>query len=62
MEKTYERHVKRIDYLNKHVQLVQIWECKYDKMLKEDEEFASFVKRQKIRNPLNPRDAMFGGK
>lgn len=61
MEKTFERHLKRIEYLKKHVKLVQIWECKYDKMLEEDDEFFNFVKKQKIRDPLQARDALFGG-
>ena len=40
-----------------------MWECAYDKKYKEDEEFRNFVDTQFTNlDPLQPRDALFGGR
>ena len=38
--------------------LVEVWECD----LKKDKEFMKFMKTREIVEPLNPRDAFFGGR
>ena len=56
---------------NEHKQLfedsgyrvVEMWECDYDQKYKDDEEFRNFVDTQFTNlDPLQPRDALFGGR
>ena len=57
MKSIYNRHCNRMTYLKKSAKhVVEIWECEFDKlnMLKEI--------NVKIRKPLSPRDALFGGR
>ncbi|CAF1070557.1 unnamed protein product, partial [Brachionus calyciflorus] len=37
-------------------------ECDWDRSVKNDSEIVNFVKQCKIREPINPRDALFGGR
>ena len=63
MESTYKKHKKRIDFLKQHINLVEMWECEYNTKLKNDVFFALFEQSQRdIRPPLNPRDALSGGR
>lgn len=63
MRTTYNRHLERINYLKSQVNLIELWECDYDKMIKNDEFFKQFAKSQRtIRPPLKPRDALSGGR
>ena len=51
------RHIANAGY-----KVEVIWKCEYDKLLKEDIEMQTFVKRLNINAPLKPRDAFFGGR
>ena len=51
------RHIANAGY-----KVEVIWECEYEKLLKEDIEMQTFVKRLNINAPLKPRDAFFGGR
>ena len=61
MKTIRERHDRRIEYLKKNLtNLVEIWECDYDKIKCKD------LEELKLNNPivaqLNPREALFGGR
>ena len=64
MSETYMKHVKRINHIKTKVKnLVEIWECEYNNLVKGDEHLHNIVKDEKdLRQPLNPRDALSGGR
>ena len=39
-----------------------VWECEYDRSLKDNEEMKAFVNDIPIKDPLKPRDAFYGGR
>ncbi|CAF0861234.1 unnamed protein product [Brachionus calyciflorus] len=41
--------------------LVEKWECDWNRSVKNDPEVGNFVKQCKIREQINPPDALFGG-
>ena len=41
---------------------IEMWECKFKKKLKENEEAREFVEEIKYVTPLEPRDAFYGGR
>ena len=44
-------------------QVVELWECDYDKRYKEDPDFRSLADSELTNlDPLRPRDALFGGR
>ena len=44
-------------------QVMELWECDYDKRYKEDPDFRSLVDSEFTNlDPLRPRDALFGGR
>jgi hypothetical protein len=63
MGQTYQKHVSRITLLKTYRPVVEIWECDYNHLLKDDVFFAQFVKSQREnRPPLAPRNALTGGR
>ena len=43
--------------------LIEIWECQWDQLVKENPQITEFIKNEKdIRPDLKPRDALFGGR
>ena len=63
MGQLYEDTVKKVNYLENHgFEVVQKWECELNKELKEDEEMKQFFDQHEIVDPLQPRDAFYGGR
>ena len=64
MKLTYMNHLKRINFIRERVRnLIEIWECDYNNMVKNDVLMNSIVKEENdLRLPLNPRDALSGGR
>ena len=63
MEQLYKDTVKKVNYLKKHdFQVVQKWGCELKKELEEDEEMKQFFEQYEIIDPLQPRDAFYGGR
>ena len=65
MQDTYKKHLIRIEKIKNDQEvknLIQIWECEFDKKLKSDAKFAEFVENNDVKKPLNPRDALTGGR
>lgn len=65
MKELHETTLERRKYLEaKGIKLVQIWECEFNRQLKENAEMAEYVRGLSFEEeePLNPRDAFFGGR
>ena len=63
MEQLYKDTVKKVNYLENHgFVVVQKWQCELEKELKEDEEMKQFFDEYEIVDPLQPRDAFYGGR
>ncbi|CAF0975507.1 unnamed protein product [Brachionus calyciflorus] len=65
MGTTFEKHCQRIRNIPKIIhsaKFVEIWECDWDRSVKHDSEIGNFVKQCKTREPINPRDVLFGGR
>ena len=63
MEQLYKDTVRKVNYLKKHgFEVEQTWECELTKDLEEDEELKQFFEEYEIIDPLQPRDAFYGGR
>ena len=63
MEQLYIDTKKKVKYLKDHgFRVVQKWGCELKKELEEDEEMNQFFDQNKIMDPLQPRDAFYGGR
>ena len=63
MEQLYKDTMKKVNYLENHgFEVVQKWQCELEKELKEDEEMKQFFDEYEIIDPLQPRDAFYGGR
>ena len=63
MEQLYKDTLKKVNYLQDHgFVVVQKWQCELEKELKEDEEMKQFFDEYEIVDPLQPRDAFYGGR
>ena len=63
MEQLYNHTLKKVKYLKDHgFQVVQKWGCELKKELEEDEELKQFFEEYEIIDPLQPRDAFYGGR
>ena len=63
MEELYKDTQNKIKYLkDRGFEVVEKWGCAFKKELKQDEELKQFVKDHGFIEPLQPRDAFFGGR
>ena len=64
MEQLYKDTVRKVNYLKKKhgFEVEQKWECELAKELEEDEELKQFFEQYEIIDPLQPRDAFYGGR
>ena len=67
MGTTYSKHKQRIDTIqafcvDNQMNLVEMWECDYDRYVKQDKELQKLIKSGVVNEPLNPRDCLFGGR
>ena len=63
MEQLYSDTMKKVKYLkDQGFLVVQKWGCELMKDLEEDEELKQFFDQNKIMDPLQPRDAFYGGR
>ncbi|KAJ8019081.1 hypothetical protein HOLleu_42562 [Holothuria leucospilota] len=62
MEDTYQKTSWKIrDLRRSGMDVVEMWECEYDRMLYQDKKMKEFVDALDYKPPLNPRNA-FGGR
>ena len=63
MEQLYQDTQKKIKSLkDRGFEVVEKWGCAFKKELKQNEELKQFVKDHGFIEPLQPRDAFFGGR
>jgi len=63
MKFIYNQHLNRIKYIKAcNVNLVEMWECDWDKECKTNPNVKEFLKKNKKIERLNPRDALYGGR
>ena len=63
MERRYNDTLKKVNYLESHgFVVVQKWECELKREKEEDEEMKRFIDEYEIVDPLQPRDAFYGGR
>ena len=63
MEQLYKDTIRKVNYLKNHDFLVvQKWGCELKKELKGDEELKQFFEEYEVIDPLQPRDAFYGGR
>ena len=63
MEQLYQDTQKKVKYLkDRGFEVEEKWGCAFKKELKQDEEMKQFMKDRGFVDPLQPRDAFFGGR
>ncbi len=63
MQDLYLDTVKKICYLRERgFNVIEMWECDLKKELKENEEMRCYFEKHDLVDPLEPRDAFFGGR
>ena len=63
MEELYEDTVRKADYLEaRGFEVVQKWECQLKKEMKEDEDLKRYIDEHELVDPLQPREAFYGGR
>ena len=63
MEELYMDTKKKVKFLkDQGFRVVEKWGCELEKELKDDEEMKQFFDQNKIIDPLQPRDAFYGGR
>ena len=63
MEQLYENTMEKISYLeNQGFEVKQKWECELAKELEQDEDMAAYFEEYELMDPLEPRDAFYGGR
>ena len=63
MEELYMNTKKKLKFLkDQGYRVVEKWGCELEKELEDDEEMKQFFDQNKIIDPLQPRDAFYGGR
>ena len=63
MEQLYKDTMRKVKYLkDQGFNVEQKWECELEKEKNEDGEMKQFLEEHELVDPLQPRDAFFGGR
>lgn len=63
MQELYEKTLQRCDYLRAQgYTVIEKWECELKKELAENHEMREYFDSLTISEPLEPRQALFGGR
>ena len=63
MEKLFEDTFEKVCYLKEQgFRVVEMWECDLIKEMEQDEDMAVYFEEYDIVDPLQPRDAFYGGR
>ena len=63
MEELYKDTVRKVNYLKQSgFEVEQKWGCELAKEMEEDEEMKQFFEDHELIDPLQPRDAFYGGR
>lgn len=62
-QEMYEATIAKSDILfRERYSVITIWECEWDRQVKSDPDLQAFLTTLEIMDPLEPRDAFFGGR
>ena len=63
MQDLHQATVEKTSYLKDHgFSMIEVWECDIKKELEQDEDMKSSFDSYDLVDPLEPRDAFFGGR
>lgn len=69
MKQTNQKHNERVQFiktqmlvLDKNHKLIQIKECRFDELAKNNPVLKRIIANKEVSDPLCPRDALFGGR
>ena len=63
MEQLFEDTGKKVRYLkDQGFEVVEMWECKLVKEREHDEEMKRYFEEYELVDPLQPREAFYGGR
>ena len=63
MDELYYSTVQKMEYLKREgYNVVEMWECDFRRELKEDEDMKHYFDHYHLTDPLEPRDALYGGR
>ena len=63
MEQLYNDTLRKVKYLRDlGFEVEQKWECELTKELEQNEEMKQFMEDHELVDPLQPRDAFYGGR
>ena len=63
MDELYQATVKKTEYLKRNgYNVVEMWECALNRELEEDEDMKRYFDHYHLTEPLEPRDALYGGR
>ena len=63
MDELYQATVKKTEYLKRNgYNVVEMWECALNRELEEDEDMKHYFDNYHLTNPLESRDALYGGR
>ena len=63
MDELYMATVEKTSHLRRRgFNVIEMWECEMKRELKRDEEMKKYFGNYKLIDPLEPRDAFFGGR
>ena len=62
MDELYQSTVEKTEYLKRNgYNVVEMWECDIKQELEEGEDMKHYFDRYHFAEPLEPRDALYGG-
>ena len=63
MEELYENTLEKICYLKEQgFNVIEMWECELRKEKERNEDMKRYFEEHELADPLQPRDAFFGGR
>jgi hypothetical protein len=65
MGEFYSKHkarILKIQTVPHSKTLIEFWECNYEKKIQDYHDFAYFVQNETLKKPLEPRNALAGGR
>ena len=63
MEELYENTLEKICYLKEQgFNVIEMWECELKKEMERNEDMKKYFEEYELVDPLQPRDAFFGGR
>ena len=63
MQELHENTLEKIQYLKEQgFDVIEMWECELRKEMERNEDMKKYFEEYELVDPLQPRDAFFGGR